>query len=81
MGAGREAGDGGDVLSSDCPSCRSGGRGDGSGDRGRVDGVVGVNGRAELGAQGLGRGVIGGGAADLFAGRAPGAVDGAALAG
>lgn len=81
LGAGREAGDIGDVLASDCCSSRGGGRRDGSGDRGRVDGVVGVDGRAELGAEGLGCGIVGGGAADLFAGRDDGAVGGATLAG
>jgi len=81
LGAGSKAGDVGDVLATDCRSNGSGGRGDGSGDRGRVDVVVGVDGCAKLAAEGLGRGVVGGRAADFFAGREDGAVGGAALAG
>lgn len=81
MGAGREAGGTGHVLASDCCSCRGGGGGDSSGDGGRVDGVVGVDGRAELSGGALGCGILGGGAADLFAGRADGAVAGATKAG
>jgi len=77
LGAGREAGNIGHILASDCCS----GRGDGSGDGGRIDGVVGVKGRAELGAEGLGCGIVAGSAADLFAGRDDGAVGGATLAG
>ncbi len=57
------------------------GRGDGSVDGGRIDGVVGVKGRAELGAEGLGCGIVAGRAADLFTGRDDGAVGGATLAG
>ena len=81
LGAGREAGDTGHVLASDCCSRSGGGGGDRSGDGGRVDGVIGVDGRAQLGGECLGCGIVGGGAADLFAGRGDGVVVGATQAG